>query len=303
MGAEARNKIIEMAKKIVQDHNDGKAFYSQTYRTTDYTKPVYGYDKRISQDKIPGYDCSSFVSCCYNNAGLKEITNKRTIELYAYAQSKKNSGAMVWDANKDSISKAKPGDIIVTKGKGHTAVYIGNNQFAHSSTDRRGAGEQIRIDDAERIFKYSIQDGVFLRAADLVKADEVASNSGANVVLEGGKIKIDGKEHETLGVFKKAKCTNYDGGAGYHGGGGSYAGGGIRYKDVFTGQMKTIPKNEGANRSKVAYVASHNLPYGTQLFVPELKEAGLGNGILVVADTGGHGIEFDINMSNSQGQK
>lgn len=67
--------------------------------------------------------------------------------------------------------------------------------------------------------------------------------------------------------------------------------------------MKTIPKNEGANRAKVAYVASHNLPYGTQLFVPELKEAGLGNGILVVADTGGHGIEFDINMSNSQGQK
>lgn len=175
-GAEARNKIVEMAKQIVQDHNDGKAFYSQTYRTNDYTKPVYGYDSRISSDKIPGYDCSSFVSCCYNNAGLKEITYKTTVGIYDYAQTKKNSGAKVWDANIDSMSQAQPGDIIVTKGKGHTGIYIGDGMFAHSSTNKRGAGEQIRIDDAERFLKYSIPNGVFLRPADLVKADEQAAS-------------------------------------------------------------------------------------------------------------------------------
>lgn len=84
-----------MAKQIVQDHIDGKAFYSQTYRTNEYTKPVYGYDKRISSEKIAGYDCSSFVSCCYNNAGLKDATYKTTVSLYDYAISKKNSGAKV----------------------------------------------------------------------------------------------------------------------------------------------------------------------------------------------------------------
>lgn len=84
-----------MAKQIVQDHQDAKACYSNSFRTTDYTKPQYGYDSKISTEKIVGYDCSSLVSCCYNHAGLKEITNKLTLGIYDYAMSKKDSGAKV----------------------------------------------------------------------------------------------------------------------------------------------------------------------------------------------------------------
>lgn len=80
------------------------------------------------------------------------------------------------------MSQAKPGDIIVTKGKGHTGIYIGDGQFAHSSTNTRGAGEQIRIDDADRFFKYSIPNGVFLTPVDLAKADEQASASNVGGV-------------------------------------------------------------------------------------------------------------------------
>lgn len=202
----------------------------------------------------------------------------------------------------ESLAQAKPGDIVVTKGQGHAAIYIGNNQFAHASSNKYELGKQIRIDTAEQMLKHNITNGIFLTPCDLVKADEAVSGSNVDISLQEGKVMIDGKEHKTLGVFKEAKCTHYYGDGGYHGGGGSYAGGGIRYTDVFTNKTMTIPKSEGSNRSKVAYVASHNLPYGTQLFVPALKEAGLGNGVLVVADTGGHGIEFDINMSKDQGK-
>ena len=176
--SQAREKIVEMAKQIVQDHNDNKACYSQAFRTNDYTKPVMGYDKKISEDKITGYDCSSFVSCCYNHAGLKEITYKNTSDIYGYAKTYKDSGAKMWDATMDSIAQAQPGDIICTKGKGHTGIYIGNNQFAHSSTNKKGKGEQIRIDSAEQFLKYSIPNGVFIRPRDLVKADETSTSKG-----------------------------------------------------------------------------------------------------------------------------
>ena len=170
-----------MAKKIVQDHNDNKACYSQAFRTNDYNKPVYGYDKKISNEKIVGYDCSSFVSCCYLHAGLKEITYKNTSDIYAYATTYKNSGAKVWDATLDTLDQAKPGDIICTKGKGHTGIYMGNRQFAHASTNKKGKGEQIRIDNAERFLKYSVVSGVFIRPKDLVAADEAAATSGTGV--------------------------------------------------------------------------------------------------------------------------
>lgn len=85
-GAEARNKIIEMAKQIVQDHADLKACYDQGFRTIDYNNPQKGIDRRISNEPITGYDCSSLVSCCYNNAGLKEATNKTTHLLWTYSK-------------------------------------------------------------------------------------------------------------------------------------------------------------------------------------------------------------------------
>ena len=72
-GAECRNKIVEMAKMIVQDHDNLKASYDQNNgnRTINYENKVYKSVPRVNpNEKIAIYDCSSFTSCCYNYAGL-----------------------------------------------------------------------------------------------------------------------------------------------------------------------------------------------------------------------------------------
>ena len=170
-GAEARTKITEMARQIVQDHNDLKACYDQTFRTTDYNNPNMGYDSRISTEKVVGYDCSSLVSCCYNNAGLKEATNKTTSALWDYS---KVEGVKTWNATMESASEALPGDIIL--GQGHTGIYMGNNEVAHASGKRYPKKGDIRIDPLENALQYSFKAPViFLRPADLIAADAKAS--------------------------------------------------------------------------------------------------------------------------------
>lgn len=89
----------------------------------------------------------------------------------------------------DSIKQAKPGDIIVTKGSGHAGIYIGDNQFAHASSNKYELGKQIRIDPADNFLKYCITDGIFLTPADLVKADEETATGGIeNPDFSGGDV-------------------------------------------------------------------------------------------------------------------
>ena len=79
-GAEARNKIVEKAKEIVELHAKGKAGYSQGSppgnRTVDDTKRVTGSNPYLKDVFV--YDCSSMVSCCYKYAGLNSMYNKNT---------------------------------------------------------------------------------------------------------------------------------------------------------------------------------------------------------------------------------
>ena len=44
------------------------------------------------------------------------------------------------------------------------------------------------------------------------------------------------------------------------------------------------------------YCASHNLPYGTQIYVPDMARMGIGDGIFTVVDTGGHFFDFDLHV-------
>lgn len=81
VGAECRQKIVEMAKIIVEEHRNLEAAYNQGKplgnRTTKFEKPIYMQLNRIDPNKkVKIYDCSSLTSCCYHYAGLKSLVNK-----------------------------------------------------------------------------------------------------------------------------------------------------------------------------------------------------------------------------------
>ena len=140
-GAEARNKIVEKAKEIVELHKAGKAGYSQGTpsgnRTVDDEKRVVGGNAYLSNIFV--YDCSSLVSCCYKHAGLTSMYNKNT---YAQIEQVVANKGQMWLANSEGLKNALPGDLIyTTEGKmpvsqammgkyiptQHVLIYIGDN--------------------------------------------------------------------------------------------------------------------------------------------------------------------------------
>ncbi len=69
-----------------------------------------------------GADCSGFVMSVYKNFG---------VNLPHSSAADRNVGAAV-----DGIANAQPGDIICYSG--HVAIYIGNGQIVHASTEKTG---------------------------------------------------------------------------------------------------------------------------------------------------------------------
>lgn len=55
---------------------------------------------------------------------------------------------------------------------------MGNNEVAHASGKRYPTRGDIRVDSLENALKHSFKGPIFLRPADLVKADESAASSG-----------------------------------------------------------------------------------------------------------------------------
>lgn len=310
-GAEARNKIVEKAKEIVQLHAESKAGYSQGSpsgnRTVDDTNRVLGSNAFLQNVFV--YDCSSFVSCCYKHAGLNSMYNKNTNGQITEVA---NKGGEMWLANEAGLTKAKAGDLIYTASNKmavtesmlgkfistqHVMIYIGDNKIAHASTDASPVPNQIRIDDVN----FCLQPyNFFVRPKDLIDADAsaAANSSIGNITIGEGEIKIDGKKFPTLAFIPGAVCTPYHAST-FMGGGSTYSRTGQKYKDIVSGKTITVP-TESQGRSQVKYCASHNLPYGTQLYFPKLREKGLGDGIVMVVDTGGHVFDFDINMDDNQ---
>lgn len=312
-GAEARNKIVEKAKEIVELHKAGKAGYSQGSpsgnRTVDDEKRIVGSNSYLKNVYV--YDCSSLVSCCYKHAGLTSMYNKNTNDQIRHVVS--NKGEM-WLANDAGLERAKPGDLIFTTtgqiavnqammGKyiptQHVLIYIGDNKVAHASTGNSPVPKQIRIDDVSPYLKKC---NFFVRPNDLIEADEKAVSTGSNSIsMTNGSVNINGKSYPTLATISGAVCTPYHANT-FMGGGSNYSRTGQKYKDIVSDKTITVP-TESMGRSQVKYCASHNLPYGTQLYFPKLKEKGLGDGIVMVVDTGGHVFDFDINMDDGQSAK
>ncbi|WP_132991583.1 C40 family peptidase [Gordonia zhaorongruii] len=67
------------------------------------------------------FDCSGLVYWAYQEAG-------KTIPRDSYGQA--GGGKSV-----SSVSKARPGDVLIFNGGGHAGIYAGNGMFVHSSTE------------------------------------------------------------------------------------------------------------------------------------------------------------------------
>lgn len=177
---EVRNKILEMANKIIKDCNDKLACYNTPNpRTLKYEEPKKMTRKDLNPIKdVTAYDCSSFVSCCYHNAGLTEFTNTNTGGILAQVR---NGGEMWEITGEDSYKKALPGDVILKgtgKGKNfspsHTGIYMGDKKMAHASTRKdqsNGFKPEILISDVESKDKITY----FCRSKELIKIDSTKS--------------------------------------------------------------------------------------------------------------------------------
>lgn len=283
-GSEVRNKICEMARKIVQDHADKKAAYNNDPRTLKYENPKKYNDRRINtSEPVTGYDCSSLVSCCYHYAGLSAFVNGYTGSQFP--QIKASAGGKCWVASIESAKDALPGDVIMwndgaSKGNPesgkphHIAIYLGNNEYAHASGKTHPKRPDIRIDSLDRM-KYTSGQPVFGRPKDLIEADKQASGGGE--IKETIKNK-SGEQLNTIYKFSKAVVTHYNDG-------GRYSSGVV------------------ANAAAKKYCASHNMPYGTKLYFPELDgKCGENNkGIFYVEDSGGPFFDFDLHVPSSFG--
>ena len=200
--AEARQKIVEMALKIVEDHKQGLACYSQGTkekpgRTVDYTKPVTGGNKWTDVSAVR-YDCSSLVSCCYKHAGLTSVYNKNTDEQVKALVANKSE---FWLCNEEGVAKAQPGDLIYVRTKfgkvtqdmlgkfidvQHVMVYTGDKKIAHASTQSKPIPEQIRHEGMDFYLTGGAAGSCFfVRPKDLADADAAAAAAG------GGSLQAD----------------------------------------------------------------------------------------------------------------
>lgn len=218
-----RNKIVDKAKEIVQLHIDGLASYSQYPRTIDDTKRKYiakgtyvkmgsnswgyagstyfGISTSVNDGKgVIGYDCSSFASCCYMNAGLKSMYNGNCSGGTIMSEIV-NNGGMMWLANAEGRKKAKPGDCIMfctnhiptqadmdnrkLLATHHIGVYIGDDQMAHAS-------QWAQVPNAIKISNVSsygtLKYAFFIRPKDLQETDNNESIVEDTTTDEGNNI-------------------------------------------------------------------------------------------------------------------
>ena len=283
--SECRKKICEMAETIVQECKDGKAWYSQANRTVDYNNPGYANGKKA-------YDCSGFVSCCYLNAGLKSMYSKTCGGGTLMDEIVNNSGDM-WLMNEAGFAKAKPGDVIVVAtskvseanmGKkvsiNHAIIYMGDKTIAHAANSKKGI-----VKEPLESWRMNAGTHIFVRPSDLKNADATASNSSgsdnnnannnndnaaAPAVASVMSLRrtappmID--DYNYIMKIPGAVCTSYSG------------------SDLGASGL-------GCEYDKTC--ASHNLPYGTKIYIPQLKETLGGDGVLTVTDTGSF-FDFSI---------
>lgn len=97
--------------------------------------PSHGYDQ--SNRWGPDYDCSSFVISAYKKAGLPLTATFTGNMKYDFLR---NGFVEVTD------NTLKRGDVLLHE-KNHTAMYIGNGQLVHASTNEKGTIKGGQVGD------------------------------------------------------------------------------------------------------------------------------------------------------------
>ena len=188
--SDIRNIIVDTAKAIVQQHTDKLATYDQSYRTWNFKKPnkrkgtFYGIKNPIC------YDCSSMVTCCYGEAGLKSIFHDDSLcaagTLVDYATRK--SGYTMFKITKTTIENMKAGDIIMMCNKEcpdtltrsqamaykfthHTLIYCGKVDGTHMVAHARKWDYWPKAIRYMAVYSDIYKYGFCLRPYDLVEAD------------------------------------------------------------------------------------------------------------------------------------
>lgn len=286
-----RAKIIEKAEEIVKMCTDHKANYSQCYRTVDYRNPntiksmsevvlnnVRYQPAWVEVGKTYGWDCSSFVGCCYDYAGIPELKglscSAGTLQMQL-----KSLGAEYWLYKEDGYRDAKPGDIIIVVNDGinfsknnvftckthHTMVYGGDEYVLEAASYNTGIVKRKRTSGRDNWIFFR------LPQLDSQSDNSLSSNpSTPNCYDEQGT--IDG--HKYLYKFTNARMTGYcstnsTGGSG-------------------------IPLEVGKT------VGSFNMPYGSKLYIPAIKgKFGNEDGIVTVVDTGVGCTDIDLYLGRT----
>lgn len=188
--SDIRQIIVDTAKAIVQQHTDKLATYDQSYRTWNFKKPnkrkgtFYGIKNPIC------YDCSSLVTCCYGEAGLKSIFHSDSLcaagTLVDYATRK--SGYTMFKITKTTIENMLPGDIIMmcnkecpttlTRAKAmaykfthHTLIYCGKVDGTHMVAHARQWDYWPKAIRYMAVYSDIYKYGFCLRPYDLVEVD------------------------------------------------------------------------------------------------------------------------------------
>lgn len=289
-GAECRKKICDTALAIVEQHKSNQACYSNSPRTIDFDKPQRISGTSCGMTNPIGYDCTSLVSCCYKAAGLSSFYNGRTgqgnVSENTLVQEVLKKGGKIWYADEEGMKQAMPGDVVMSYKNGlldkdkiadgsgckatHAMIYMGDGKVAHSSLPV-AAPDGILYEELNLKSGHRAGRSFFIRPQELIDADLAASNSnnnGANDIAG----EIDGVSY--VYELKGSKCTQYKEGEG-----------------GFTDSLGNLLNSSACNT-----VASHNLPFGTKVYIPALKNKSSNNpsAIFKVTDNGNAGFDFDI---------
>ncbi len=188
--SDIRQIIVDTAKAIVQQHTDKLATYDQEYRTWNFKKPNKRKGKFYGIENPICYDCSSAVTCCYGEAGLKSIFHSDSYCAYGtlvkYATAK--DGYKMFKITKTSIENMKAGDIIMmcnkecpttlTRAKAmaknfthHTLIYCGKVDGTHMVAHARKWDYWPKAIRYMPVYNDIFIYGFCLRPYDLVEAD------------------------------------------------------------------------------------------------------------------------------------
>lgn len=216
--SQVRQKIVDTAKAIAQQHTDKLATYDQTYRTVNFQKPnrypgtFYGLKNPIC------YDCSSVVSCCYLEAGLKSVYNANCTYGTLVANATKKEGYVMFKITQQTIENMIPGDIIMmcnnecpstftrsmaikVKFTHHTLIYCGKENGVHMVAHARKWDYWPKAIRYMAVYSDIYKYGFCLRPYDLIESD---NNSNETTIVEESDLK-----EFYIKALRKAKSTDF----------------------------------------------------------------------------------------------